>query len=166
MDSQKESKIVPKQLGTKKNNTSTGKDKIKYRKKRIGLPDLQSNVQNLLNMLNQNDINGFSKCKKISRKSSKRLSNRQSKYIGVSRNGNYWQVLKNHDQKKKYIGGFTEELEAAISYDFYSMIIDLNQARTNFEYSEELVREMVATFMSDDQVFKPADYVSRLSLAK
>jgi hypothetical protein len=67
-------------------------------------------------------------------------------------------VLKNFNQIKKYVGGYTEELEAAISYDFYSMIIDMEQARTNFDYSIDLLKEMIDSFLQNNQKFQPKAY--------
>lgn len=143
----------------RKSSTTIEKQQIKRRKKRIRLPDLTENIRRLLKKMDNKSIAGFRKSRKIDRKSSKHLSNRQSDYIGVSRNGNYWQVLKNFNQVKKYVGGYTEELEAAISYDFYSMVIDGEQARTNFDYSINLVKEMIDTFLLNNQKFHPKDYI-------
>lgn len=42
---------------------------------------------------------------------------RGSKYRGVSRNGNQWQVLIMVNKKKRYIGTISDEEEAARIYD-------------------------------------------------
>lgn len=138
---------------------SRDESSLKSRKKRISLPDLRDSIVQLLKMLDNHQINGFRSCEKIERKNSKHLSGRQSKFIGVSKNGNYWQVLKNFNKVKKYIGGYTNELEAAIAYDFYSMVIDHKRARTNFSYTKEEVKEMVNQFVANNQQFVPSLYL-------
>lgn len=46
---------------------------------------------------------------------------RGSKFRGVSRNGKLWQVLIMIKNKKRYVGSYTNELEAAKAYDFTSI---------------------------------------------
>jgi len=80
---------------------------------------------------------------KASTKSSRGLHNgkstRRSQFIGVLRNGKRWQVLINVGKKKKYIGTYAEEKEAAIVHDFYSIGLNGVGAKTNFSYDQTLV---------------------------
>lgn len=46
---------------------------------------------------------------------------RGSKFRGVSRNGKLWQVLIMIKNKKRYVGSYTNENEAAKAYDFTSI---------------------------------------------
>ena len=59
---------------------------------------------------------------------------RSSKYRGVSRNGNRWQVLIMINRKKTYIGNFESEEDATRAYDQYAIKYHGNKARTNFFY--------------------------------
>ena len=59
---------------------------------------------------------------------------RGSKYRGVSRNGNTWQVLIMINRNKNYIGNFKSEEEAAKAYDEYAMKYHKSKARLNFSH--------------------------------
>lgn len=130
-------------------------------KRRVNLPNLESNLSLLYQKLCSGELLGFHAGIKNFRKNSKRASKRESKFIGVSRNGNHWQVLKNYKNTKKYIGGYGNELEAAIAYDFYSMVIDLKSAKTNFTYSADWVMEMIQHYVNNCNTFDPAAFVGR-----
>ena len=71
---------------------------------------------------------------------------RSSNYIGVSKNGENWQVLINCGKAKKYIGTFYSEVEAAITYDFYWIWLHSSMAKTNFTYDLKLLKEMMECY--------------------
>lgn len=66
-----------------------------------------------------------------------RRGKRGSKYRGVSKNGNQWQVLIMVNKKKRYIGNYKTEDEAASSYDIVAIQNHGKKAKTNFYYTPE-----------------------------
>ena len=67
---------------------------------------------------------------------------RGSKYRGVSKNGNQWQVLIMINKKKRYIGNYKNEEEAASSYDIVAIQNHGNKAKTNFYYTPEEIQRI------------------------
>ena len=64
---------------------------------------------------------------------------RGSKYRGVSRNGNQWQVLIMFKNSKSYVGLFPSEELAARIYDILAIKKRGIKARTNFKYNSRQV---------------------------
>eukprot|EP01017_Pseudomicrothorax_dubius_P031635 TRINITY_DN4059_c0_g1_i9.p1 TRINITY_DN4059_c0_g1~~TRINITY_DN4059_c0_g1_i9.p1 ORF type:complete len:346 (+),score=62.52 TRINITY_DN4059_c0_g1_i9:179-1216(+) len=62
---------------------------------------------------------------------------RASQYRGVSRNGNQWQAIIMVHNKKRYIGSYSVETEAAKAYDRAALQFHGEKAKTNFTYSVE-----------------------------
>lgn len=73
--------------------------------------------------------------------------NRGSIYRGVSRNGNQWQVLIMINKKKRYIGSYSNELEAAKAYDIVALQHHKKKAKTNFYYSEDERKKIISNFI-------------------
>lgn len=65
-----------------------------------------------------------------------------SKYRGVSKNGNKWQVLMTINKKKYYIGSYLSEELAARIYDIYAIKYKGTKARTNFFYNNNQIKEI------------------------
>lgn len=88
---------------------------------------------------NPNEINSYPYSK--SYRNSKKvtfvgLGKRSSKYRGVSKNGNQWQVLIMVNKSKTYIGTYPSESIAARIYDIIAIKNRGIKARTNFVYSK------------------------------
>ena len=72
-------------------------------------------------------------------------SKRSSRYRGVSRNGNQWQVLIMLKRGKSYVGSYNSEEFAARIYDILSIKYRGIKARTNFKYSSEQIKTILKT---------------------
>ena len=83
--------------------------------------------------------NNFQKTKKIKFIN---VGHRRSKYRGVSKNGNQWQVLFMVNKSKSYVGTYTSEDLAARVYDIMAIKYRGNKAKTNFLYSETQIRKI------------------------
>jgi len=86
--------------------------------------------------------NNFQKSKKIIFID---VGRRRSKYRGVSKNGNQWQVLIMINKSKSYVGTYTTEDFAARVYDILAIKNRGNKAKTNFIYSESQIRKICNT---------------------
>jgi len=68
--------------------------------------------------------------------------NRSSKYRGVSRNGNKWQVLIMINNKNCYLGNYSSEDLAARVYDFQAIKSRGLKAKTNFAYNKDQIKKI------------------------
>ena len=87
------------------------------------------------------------------------LSSKRSTYIGVSRNGHNWQALITINKKKTYIGSYWSEIDAAIAFDFFSILLHSFIAKTNFSYTKDNIVEMILNFKTNGECLKP-EYLS------
>ena len=83
-------------------------------------------------------------------------STRRSSYIGVSKNGDVWQALIMIDSKKTYIGSYHTEEEAAMAYDFFSIVMKQIEAKTNFDYTLDQIRTMTQNYFENGYEFIPS----------
>ena len=88
--------------------------------------------QTQTNNMDSNDVNSDAK------------KRRGSKFRGVSRNGNQWQVLIMVNKKKRYVGSYSKEEEAAKAYDKVALQNHGSKAKTNFDYTKKEVEEILA----------------------
>ena len=76
---------------------------------------------------------------------------RGSRYRGVSRNGNQWQVfylfnkkvLIMVSKKKRYVGSYSNEEQAARAYDKAALQNHGTKAKTNFDYVDEDLKRIM-----------------------
>jgi hypothetical protein len=61
---------------------------------------------------------------------------RGSRFRGISRNGNGWQILVMMKQKKMYLGSLRDEEQAAKFYDRVAIQYQGIKAKTNYSYSK------------------------------
>ena len=141
------------------NNNSTEnnhniKSKYFYTKKNIIkklIFDFQTNNEikvlknNKVVYINKNILNkksaarGIKKIKKINFIVRKK---RSSKYRGVSKNGNKWQVLMMINNTKYFIGNYPSEELAARIYDIQAIKARGIKARTNFVYDTNQIKKI------------------------
>ena len=81
---------------------------------------------------------------KVSELIQKNTKPRGSKYRGVSKNGSQWQVLIMVKKKKRYIGSFSNEEEAAKAYDKVALQHHGIKAKTNYDYTKDEVDKIMA----------------------
>jgi hypothetical protein len=129
-----------------KNNNPSKKLKLFNVKKIIKKDLLGSEASNEIKVLknkkvvyiNTNLLNSYNTNRAIKKLNKIKFiitNKRRSKYRGVSKNGNKWQVLIMVNNKKSYLGSYPSEELAARVYDIYAIKSYGNKARTNFVYN-------------------------------
>ena len=118
--------------------------------------DFYDKVQQLISLLsmasmNEDEIIIHRKNKMKQRMRTFRGS--RSRYIGVTLNKNSWQALISVGKKKTYIGSYPEEVLAAISFDFYSIVLQGLNASTNFDYTRRMVIDMIDNYLQNGNKF-------------
>jgi len=68
---------------------------------------------------------------------------RGSKFRGISKNGNSWQILVMINRQKKYLGTLPSEEQAARFYDRVSIQYQGLKAKTNFAYTAAQVDQIL-----------------------
>ena len=128
------------------------------------LPNVDKNLEIIFRLACQGNQISFKQSKKWARGLFYGTSKRRSKYIGVLRNRDKWQVLINEGNKKKYIGTYMTEIEAAVVSDFYSIGINGLSAKTNFSYNHDQVMEMINQYFTSDNQFNPSILISQMHI--
>lgn len=139
------------------------KPKIRKRKRKNTLPEIETHIEELLEGIQDGSIRFVYSCPKNINALTTDNSGRRSKYIGVSKNGQNWQVLINMGKYKKYIGTYPTEKEAALAYDFYSICLHSNKAKTNFSYDGGMISDMIHSFKGNNNLFEPARFLYLLN---
>ena len=96
-----------------------------------------------------------------SSKNSLMINGRSSKYRGVSRNGNNWQVFLMINRNKTYVGTYPSEEIAARVYDIMSIKYRGIKARTNFIYNNDQIK-MIKEIEVDLKSKNIYDIISKL----
>ena len=141
---------------------SDPKNEIKTRKRRNSVLEVDSQISNIHKCLRNGSLYLIWGRIKQRDQYYDGPRGRSSNYIGVSMNGDNWQVLINCGKFKKYIGTFANEKQAAIMYDFYSICLHLAKAKTNFTYDAQLIEEMVESYESKSKTFDALRFVDRV----
>lgn len=142
--------------------TIDGQNTHKSTGRKHSLPDLDEGLTKIMAIISSSDKVYFRATLKSSRGLHNGRSERRSRYVGVLRNGTRWQVLINVDRKKRYIGTYNNEVEAAIVYDFYSLGLNGSKARTNFSYKNELLSDMIMSYYNKEKVFEAFPFIDRV----
>jgi len=95
-----------------------------------------------------NPVSPFRRSSKKTRFTKNKYLGRRSKYIGVTKNNVHWQALINVNHAKKYIGTFTDEIEAAKTYDLFALAMQGRRARLNFNYPPQKIVEMIDQYLA------------------
>ena len=143
------------------NNASSNGFSIVKRTRKNPLPDIEERLRQLLQLAADGTSLDVTYSTKCVRGLYHGVSARRSKYIGVLRNRNQWQVLINDGKLKKYIGTYMTELEAVVANDFYSIGIKGMNAKTNFSYSHSQVMAMIEQYFENSLQFDPTIFISK-----
>lgn len=143
-------------------NASPKPHKVKQRKRKNALPPMDDKLYEIMQQISTGEIVGFKASPKSIKGMYRNKSGRRSRYIGVSKNSQNWQVLINLGNFKKYIGTYSTEKEAAIAYDFFSIALNGSKANTNFDYDISLITEMIESYLASDKEIVPAYFVNRV----
>ncbi|CAI2380365.1 unnamed protein product [Moneuplotes crassus] len=126
------------------------------------LPDISSTLSSILEMTESPKGIFFKASPKSSRGLHNGTSTRRSRFVGVLGNGKRWQVLINVSGKKRYIGTYSSEREAALVHDCYSIGLNGLRAKTNFDYDSAALKEMIGNYFTNDCCFKAAEFMNRV----
>jgi len=77
----------------------------------------------------------------------------RSNFIGVSKNGNHWQSLIVINNTKVYLGTYKTQKEAAVMFDFHSLVVHYKWAKVNFNYSADDLIKMIQVFKQNSNEF-------------
>ena len=81
--------------------------------------------------------------KKIFLKNSGSKEANKSRFRGISKIGKKWQVLMMVFKKKRYVGSYVSDEEAARIYDQYSIALFWIKAQPNFSYTKTQVEQIL-----------------------
>ncbi|CAI2359648.1 unnamed protein product [Moneuplotes crassus] len=134
-----------------KNDPPTVRE-IRYRTNRSQRLDITDKLTVLRGLLLKTRVSSLRCSAKKTRYTKNKYLGRRSKYIGVTRNNIHWQALINVDHKKKYIGTFIDEIEAAKTYDLYALAMQGRRANLNFSYKPQKMIEIIDHYLANGRI--------------
>ena len=134
---------------------------VKRRVRKSPQLEIEEKVLDILKQIQSNKLHLGYFMRKAPEKDRNYTLKRSSKFIGVSMNGNNWQAMINNWFGKKYIGTYSTEKEAAVAYDFYSFALHDWKHQTNFDYSVEIVEEMIESFLENNKIIIPSFFIDK-----
>ena len=130
----------------RKKTKEVKKGKLK-RVVKVKMIDFKTQLQNLieyLDLFENSDALIFTRW--IKKPFRVNASAKRTSYFGVSKNGPNWQTLITINKRKTYVGTFMTEVEAARAFDFYSMLLHPDSAKTNFSYNKDQALSLISEF--------------------
>ena len=126
------------------NNTSTLKEESELNncQNNNEVKVLKNNKAVYVNSYLLNSPSTSKNLKKLNKITFINKNKRSSRYRGVSKNGNQWQVLMMHKKGKSYVGSYTSEETAARIYDILAIKYKGIKARTNFKYTYQQIKKI------------------------
>ncbi|CAI2387060.1 unnamed protein product [Moneuplotes crassus] len=125
---------------------------IRKRRRRSQRLNIKARLIRLRDRILNNRISSFSRSLKRMRSVTETNLDRRSKYIGVSKSSVHWQALINVKKVKKYIGTFSDEIQAARVYDLYAVALQGQKASLNFNYTPQEMLETVENYIQHQRV--------------
>lgn len=123
----------------------THKKNIKQTENNNEIKVLKNNKVVYVNNFLLNSYSTSKNIKKLNKIAFVGRNKRSSRYRGVSKNGNQWQVLMMINKNKCYIGSYPSEEFAARIYDVLALKNRGIKARTNFVYNSKQIKKICDT---------------------
>ena len=102
----------------------------------------------------------FHQSSKLSLAEGQSLVQERAKYIGVSLNGKNWQSLIVIENLKVYLGTYKTQEEAAVMFDFHTILVKSLKAKVNSNYTVKDVLLMIKNFNENGNEFNVSKFIS------
>ena len=132
------------------------------RRRKNRLPNIDRSLKYLKSKIEKGIDYNFEATAKSSNGLYNGISNRRSRYLGVSKNNLRFQTLINIRNRKQYIRTYCDEIEAAIAYDFYAIALKKIRATTNFSYDNDMLVNMIDAYFKNDKVLDPKRFANKV----
>ena len=129
------------------NQAKEEKKKLVRRVPKFKSIDFQDHFERIIAYLDSiNDFSTIIYTKRVKKTFRLNASIKRSSYFGVNKNGPNWQTLVTIWGRKTYVGTFMTEETAARAFDFFSMLLQIDHAKTNFNYNKIQALSLVTEF--------------------